>query len=168
MIEVKLTKRGYTAACEMVGHDGHTLVALTAHASIRQGVERVWVSAPYVAWRNAQQDLIVHCYGPQGGKRAEVAGRYVTALKSITKDLNYIDTHPAMSGKGALGLWGLTIPAWSNGETFSAYPQPGERFIILTPVWERAKDGRPLTRWEALDGDALHENIHLLLCRQPV
>lgn len=163
---VRLTRRGYAAVLQMADDD--ILLAALQERSVWAG-ERVSVDAPYVAWLRVQQRLISHCFGPTGGKRAEVPGKYVTALRSITKALNFIDTHPALSGKGALGWWALIIPAWGDGDDrYQPLPRAGKMFVNLTPVWDAAGNGQRVTRWIPLPGSRIDEARHLLLSGHPV
>lgn len=164
---VRLTRRGYHAVLEMAGGDPHLVEALSQN--VRHVGERVDVMAPYVCWSRIQARLIDHTFGPHGGKRAEVAARYVLALRSITKALNFIDTHPALIGKAAIGWWGLEIPAWGDGDdAYTPHPRPGKMFVVLSPVWDTARNGQRATRWLPLPGVAVHETIHLLLGGHPV
>ena len=164
---VRLTRRGCQAAQSVVS--GLTLQLLQADALFVG--ERVDVNAPYACWLNVQQALIAHVFGPQGGKRAEVPARFVLALKTITKALNFIDTHPALSGKAAMGWHGLEIPAWGNGDDdYTPYPRPGKMFVTLSPVWDKARNGGRVTRWLPLPNrqTPVHEDVHLLLSGHPV
>lgn len=162
---VRLTKRGF-AACQTVV-DGFTLETLLA--DVRVVGERIDINAPYQCWRNVQNALIAHIFGPTGGKRAEVPTRFFLALKTITKDLNFIDTHPALVDAGMLGWHGLEIPAWGNGPPYTPYPRPGQMFVKLSPVWLNGRNGQRITEWVPLpDTDPVHENVHLMLGGHPV
>ena len=146
---VRLTRRGYAAVLEMTGDDPELPCALWFG-------ERVDVKASYDYWLRIQSRLIDHSFGPHGGKRAEVAGRYVLALRSITKALNFIDTHPALIGKGAIGWWALEIPAWGDGDdAYTPYLRPNKMSVLLSPVWETARNGQRVTKWLPLPREAL-------------
>lgn len=161
---VRLTRGGYRIVCDVAPDDDH-LDALREHVVVTG--ERVDVDAPYVCWFNVQKRLIDYCFGPLGGKRREIPGRAVTALKRITMELNFIDTHPALIERGVLGWHGIVIPAWGDSTPYSPQPMPG-MFRELTPVWDKTRKGERLTRWLPLNGDPVHEHVHLLLSTHPV
>lgn len=164
---IRLTKRGFLA-CQQVA-TGLTLAVLIQDTRIVG--ERIDVNAPYACWLNVQQALIDHTFGPLGGKKAEVPARFVLALKTITKALNFIDTHPALSGKAALGWHGLKILAWGDGDDdYTPYPRPGKMFVTLSPVWDKARNGQRVTRWLPLPNGqtTIEQDVHLLLSGHPV
>lgn len=120
------------------------------------------VDAPYTCWRHFQRLLINEAFGPNGGKRREVRGSTVKALQAITKALNFIDTHPALSCRGVIGWQGTRIPAWRLNGRYVPYPVIGHEFVILKPVWETSRNGTRVTRWEESEGSPAEEHVHLL------
>lgn len=137
----------------------------------------VIIDAAYAAWLSAYDALYAWNYGPRGGRTQGNAARF-SAMRRITKELNYVDTHPAFQGLAMFGLVTETFPAWKIDTEpgrflYSPYPQPGHQFVILTPTWQNRKWGdRPqLTWWTEQPsgvGRLAQEQLHLSLWRRPV
>lgn len=127
------------------------------------GRDRWDADAPYTLWRHFQRLLIDEAFGPNGGRRRQVRGSVVKALQMITKALNFIDTHPALQGKGTIGWQGLFLPVWKKGDgLYSPAPEIGCEFVLLEPVWEVSKNGTRITRWKESEGSPAEEHVHLL------
>jgi hypothetical protein len=167
----RLTRNGYRAVASAVVLDEAISEAL--QQEVHHVGSRVDVRAPYAAWAYAQAMLHDRTFGPRGGRRHHTA-RDFTALRTITKELNYIDTHPALKGVGMLEWQPFWIPVWATGlpeRPYRAYPLRDRPFVILTPRWEKMGDGTKVTIWTAEttgpSGDELaEESTHLRLWRQ--
>lgn len=128
------------------------------------------VNAPYAAWKFAYRQLYDVNFGPRGARRVYGKTAVYTALKRITKEINYYDTHPAMYGCGMFGIETEIFPAWKIGEKrYSPYPQPGHEFVVLVPKCQDNPNlGPKLTWWvesPTAEGRLSRESEHLPLWR---
>lgn len=126
------------------------------------------VSLPAIAWRKIVERLRRDGYGPMGGQTRGPRSLY-TAISRIQTAVNRIETHPAMSPKGAvMGESGDVIPAWTTAEGYSPYPNEIGSFVLLMPMHVES-DGHVLTRWHPMTPSGsepeLHqESFHLRFC----
>lgn len=167
---VRLTRRGWAACMQAVADDPDVRWYLILDDEPQ--TSRFDIEAPYAAWWFIQQRLSARVFGPRGGRSNNVPGSWFVALRSITRELNTIDKHPALKGKGMLGWHGVKIPAWITGpETYTPYPQLDKPFVRLEPEWLSTFNGQKYTMWSPRSGDgaevASHESVHLLLWRHP-
>lgn len=131
------------------------------------------IDAAAVAWRHVQEHLYRSTFGPRGGIKRQ--GDFV-ALRRITRELNYLESHPAMFGLAMLEWQPDVMPAWKQepddmGRIYTPYPRPGHQFVILAPEWEKRRGEPRTTRWlerKSAPGRLGDEAIHLRLQRHPV
>lgn len=162
-----------------VAHD--TAITFALSEEVQATTQLRLVHAPYAAWLFAQEKLQARAFGPRGGKRAWGNKGTFKALQVITKELNYVDTHPAFFGQSLFGLHMEMFPAWvldppvavrNEGilKRFSPYPQPGNQFVILAPKYLIRREKVELTWWVPkpyMPGRLNDEAIHLPLWRRP-
>jgi hypothetical protein len=171
--------------CRLTRTGHKTLLSLTAYDPTMQDElntivindkpTRVDVEAAYAAWSHVRGLLYKATFGPRGGKRDATSKQFV-ALRSITRELNYVDSHPALKGMGMVGWVADVFPVWKidpdeQGRTYSPYPMPGHEFVILTPSWEESPGVPRITRWveaPSAPGRLAEEGVHLRLWRHPV
>lgn len=172
----KMTTFGYWATLALCAKD------IPIHQALSEEVERlsparVMVNAPYAAWKFAYRRLYETNFGPRGARRVYGKTAVHLALKQVTKELNYIDTHPAMQGLGMFGIETEIFPAWkiessedSTRSRYSPYPQPGHQFVVLVPKWQEHPMKPKLTWWVPGSGEGRlsHEESHLSLWRREV
>jgi hypothetical protein len=137
--------------------------------STAQGVD---VEAPYVAWKHVHGLLYRRTFTRRGGIQSQTM---FTTLKRVTKELNYIETHPALMGLAMFEWQPDIFPVWKMdtdhlGRIYSPAPLPGHQFVILAPIWERPEGEPRLTRWlerPSAPGWLCVEDTHLRLMRRP-
>lgn len=172
---VRLTYRQYRMALRVTALDEGMHNALTESTHVNKGTATE-VEAPYAAWRYTAMLLRDVAFGPRGG-RLSTAGVEFNALKAITKELNFIDKHPALTRAALFGEHPLIIPVWKITPTerdprlYSPYPMPGREFVVLTP-WIQRESGRARLTWwvekPSGEGRLAHEELHLPLWRQRI
>ncbi len=169
---IRLTQRSMQYVRQTVAHDEVMSAEFRAECEWPKRAT-VDCNAAAVAWKHAQKVLYHRFFGPRGGRSQATSG--FTALQRITKELNYAETHPALSGM-AMYEWQADIfPAWKITPTdtdrrmYSIYPVAGAEFCILTPEWKDFKDGDGrITVWAPLSigvGRLADESAHLALVR---
>lgn len=168
---VRLTKEGYDLVCGLVVLDG-PMASELYYSTIRHP-KSIDVEAPYAVWKYVQGLLNNQIFGPRGGKKTE---KGFTAMRRITRELNYVEFHPALSGTAMFGWHGDRFPVWQQdaddrGRIWTPYPTPGHDFRILEPVWEHPEGEQKLTRWlpkTSGPGRLCLEETHLRLQRTDV
>ena len=172
---MKLTATGHRMLLNAVVMDEEL------HAELQRDVTQVTtrlfvVRAPYVAWREGYRKLYDVAYGPRFGHKTNEKSKH-NALKAITKELNYVDTHPALRKCGMFDIHHEIFPVWKVEPTelhpnhYSPYPQPGHQFVILVPTWrDHQLDEVKMTWWverDSAEGRLCEEQLHLRLWREP-
>lgn len=156
------------------------------HAELQVEVDatpqRRIVNASYAAWLFAQRKLYERTVGPRNARGSQAT---VSALRAITRELNYVDTHPALQGVGMLGTHTDVFPVWriepepvTNSamyapapKLYSPYPQPHHDFVVLVPAYKNKGPNPLFTYWvprPSAPGRLSDEHVHLLLWRWPV
>lgn len=121
----------------------------------------VLVEAPYVVWTRVHQALTDKVFTPKmtrrtmgGGQADRVPGRYYNALRSVSKAMNAMITHPALRSIAVEGWHSQVLYVWEDlPGPYSLIPIPGGRYVVLRPKWLTAKNGTRVTVWVA-DGAA--------------
>ena len=144
---------------------------------VTDSAQKLHVNAPYAAWKFAWRKLYDTNFGPRHGKRpfGEMSCR--KAMQAITREINYVDSHPALQGLGMFDIHSDVFHVWEiepteqNPRKYSPYPMPGHRFVILTPVSRTIRQQPELTWWvphESGVGRLAIEAVHLSCWRHPV
>jgi hypothetical protein len=126
------------------------------------------ISLPAIAWCKIATRLRRDGYGPMGGKTRGPHALY-TGISRVQAAVNRIETHPAMSPRGAvMGVSGDEIPAWTTPDGYSPYPNEIGSFVILEPMPVEF-DGHVVTRWHPRqpsggEPELLQERFHLRFC----
>jgi hypothetical protein len=174
---VQLTRRGYKRVLDLTANDEAMYAELHQSLLWRSGTgpqSGVDVEAPYVVWKHVHGLLYKEAFKPRGTYRYGGSST-LTSLKRVTKEMNYIETHPALSRYAMIEWQPDVLPVWkvtpdNFGREYSPMPHPGHEFVVLTPMWERTA-GQRVTRWverESGPGRLGTEELHLRLQRNPV
>jgi hypothetical protein len=167
---VRLTLTGMKMCRRLVMLDDEMLAALDRNVTPHKerGVD---VDAPYVVWKHIYYLLHRQTFGPRGGKKSETS---FNTLQRITRELNYMEHHPALYGVAMVEWQNDLLPVWkitpdAEGRSYTLVPTPGNQFVILQPVWDRNPQIGKVTRWmERPSGPGVlcREETHLRLQRQ--
>lgn len=168
---VRLTPHGHKVVLRTVVMDEGMHDELQADVTTVGAV--VEIQAAYAAWRYVYLRLYDKTFGPRGGKQGATRVEF-TALRRITKELNYVDKHPALQGLAMIGLHADLFPVWEiepserDPRKYSPYPIPGHQFVVLSPVWYDGQHQTRVTRWvDNVDSPSrlADEHLHLKLWR---
>lgn len=168
---MRLTRHGYRRVRRFVTLDEPMLREF--EAEVVWGKNTVDIDAAAVAWKHVQGLLYKSTFGPRGGVKRQ---NDFVALRRITRELNYLESHPAMHGLAMLEWQPDIFPVWKQepdeqGRIYTPYPRPGHQFVILAPEWEKVPGEPRTTRWlerKSAPGRLGDEAVHLRLQRHPV
>lgn len=172
---VRLTDWQWRAAKRAIASDVDIFTILVDHCT-DQGKElrgsRWCVEGPYVAWKETRDRLYADSFGPRGGRARRSPASKFGALQRIERELNYINTHPAMRKMAMFGLHTDIFPVWKTPSGYSSYPQLNKEFVILTPRHQmRGSHQVELTWWvekSTGEGWLADEALHARLWRRPI
>jgi hypothetical protein len=105
---------------------------------------------PAVGWLRVFERLERATLTPHGRNSSKQPMYWVRARNNIRRALNHREVHPAMTGKGVIGIDGLVLPAWPTGDRWwSPYPVDGATMVALVPhTNEPPLQSVQITWWE--------------------
>lgn len=128
---------------------------------------RVDIVMPAVGWRTAESAMFDHCFDERGFRAKErVRTTDLNALKAIRQSMNARENHPALSGRGAIGLIPELIPAWKivpdqSGKMYSPYPTSLGEYVVLAPFTTTVQT-KQVTAWVEAGPGVLERGLPIL------
>jgi len=140
------------AFCDWVSRD---LTSASGH--------RYDLAMPAIAWKLIADELFDQCYDARGFRTKKLKVSQLNALKAVRAAVNARESHPALSGIGAIGVIPEIIPAWKliasgdDGKLYSPYPSTARQFVVLMPTTLPLGSGRKATKWTEVAATRLPE-----------